>query len=110
MWSEVALSSIGDAVLVTNDKGMVAFMNPVAQTITGWTAEASGKPLPDVFRIVNEQTRLAVENLFTKLIREGAVAGMANHSINEAFKVKPEEPVGQLIHDRGNKQRRVDFP
>ena len=81
MWSEVALSSIGDAVLVTNDEGLVAFMNPVAQSITGWTDEAMGKPLPEVFRIVNERTRLAVENPFTKLMRDGAVAGMANHSI-----------------------------
>ncbi len=81
MWSEVALSSIGDAVLVTNDEGRVAFMNPVAQTITGWTEEALGRQLPEVFRIVNERTRLAVENPFTKLMRDGAVAGMANHSI-----------------------------
>jgi two-component system CheB/CheR fusion protein len=81
MWSEVALSSIGDAVIVTNNEGQVAFMNPVARTITGWNDEALGRALPEVFRIVNELTRLPVENPFTKLIREGAVAGMANHSI-----------------------------
>ena len=81
MWSQVALSSIGDAVIVTNGEGRVAFMNPVAQTITGWNEEALGKALPEVFRIVDELTRQAVENPFTKLMREGAVAGMANHSI-----------------------------
>jgi len=81
MWSEIALSIIGDAVIVTNGEGQVAFMNPIARAITGWNDEALGKALPEVFRIVNEMTRLAVENPFTKLIREGAVAGIANHSI-----------------------------
>ena len=81
MWSEVALFSIGDAVIVTDREGQVTFMNPVAKTITGWNEEALGKALPEVFCIVNELTRIAVENPFDKLIREGPVAGMANRSI-----------------------------
>ncbi|MBN1547689.1 MAG: PAS domain S-box protein [Syntrophaceae bacterium] len=81
MWAEVALFSIGDAVIVTNCEGQVIFMNPVARAITGWHKEALGKPLPEVFNIVDELTRLAGENPFTKLIREGPVAGMANRSV-----------------------------
>ncbi len=51
------LASIGDAVIVTDGAGAVRFMNPVAATLTGWTAAAAGKkPLPDVFRIVDEKT------------------------------------------------------
>jgi PAS domain S-box-containing protein len=80
-WSQIALASIGDAVIVTNGDGHVAFMNPVAQAMTGWNDEALGKELPEVFHLVNEMTRLAVENPFARLTREGAVAGMANHSI-----------------------------
>ena len=59
----VTLVSIGDAVLVTDAEGRVTSLNPVAEALTGWpSAEAAGQPLPSVFRIVNEESRLEVEN------------------------------------------------
>ena len=57
-WLRVTLSSIGDAVITTDPKGCVTFLNPVAQSLTGWTQEeAAGVPLTSVFKIVNEDTR-----------------------------------------------------
>ena len=60
---QVTLASIGDAVISTDAKGRVDFLNPVAEELVGWkSGEASGRTLEDVFRIVNEDTRQPVEN------------------------------------------------
>jgi PAS domain S-box-containing protein len=77
----VTLASIGDAVIVTDDGGRITFLNAVAETLTGWAHDALGKELPEVFRIVNEQTGVAVESPVAKVLRAGAVAGLANHTI-----------------------------
>src|SRR5437879_2262861 len=59
---QLTLSSIGDAVIVTDADGCVTFLNPVAQRLTGWSREdAVGKPLATVFRIHNEQTGQVLE-------------------------------------------------
>ncbi len=76
------LSSIGDSVIATNVSGEVTFMNKVAEHLTGWTlAEASGKPLKDVFHIINEKTRKEVESPLIKVLKFGVVVGLANHTI-----------------------------
>jgi len=81
-WSHTILHSIGDAVIATNSEGTITFMNPVAETLTGWTLrEAQHKPLADVFRIINEQTRETVENPIDKVRRLNRVVGLANHTI-----------------------------
>ena len=81
-WLRVALSSIGDAVITTCTKGRVTFLNPVAQSLTGWTQEeAAGLPLESVFKIVNEETRRTVENPATRALREGVVVGLASHTL-----------------------------
>ncbi len=82
VWLSATLNSIGDAVMATDTKGCVTFMNPVAQSLTGWDQEkAIGKALEHVFNIINEETRKTVENPVTRLIREGRVVGLANHTI-----------------------------
>jgi len=75
------LTSIGDAVVVTDAQGRVTLLNPVAQALTGWSAEALGQPLEAVFRIVNETTRKTVENPVSQVIRLGAIVGLANHTV-----------------------------
>jgi PAS domain S-box-containing protein len=81
-WLEVTLASIGDAVLATDNQGRISFLNKTAESLTGWTeALARGKPLDEVFRIINEQTRNKVENPVTKVLREGVVVGLANHTV-----------------------------
>jgi PAS domain S-box-containing protein len=79
---ETTLRSIGDAVIATDAKGRVALMNPIAEMLTGWTeSEARGKLLGEVFPIVNEQTRKEVESPVEKVLREGTVVGLANHTV-----------------------------
>jgi two-component system cell cycle sensor histidine kinase/response regulator CckA len=78
----VTLKSIGDAVIATDARGMVELLNPVAETLTGWTAaEARGKPLETIFRIVNEDTGQKVEDPVAKVLCEGTVVGLANHTL-----------------------------
>ena len=81
-WPRDTLSSIGDAVITTDMKGCVTFLNPVAQSLTGWTQEAAaGVPLESVFKIVNEETRRVVENAASRALREGVVVGLGNHTL-----------------------------
>ena len=76
------LASIGDAVISTDTEGRVAFMNPVAERLTGWTLqEALHTPAAEVFHIVNEHTRHEVESPVTKVLREGGIVGLANHTL-----------------------------
>ena len=76
------LRSIGDAVIATDEVGRVTLMNPVAENLTGWDlTTAKGRTLDEVFRIVNEQTRVTVESPVTKVLREGGIVGLANHTV-----------------------------
>jgi PAS domain S-box-containing protein len=77
----VTLGSIGDAVIVTDAEGRVTFQNAVAEGLTGWKEDALGRELGEVFRIVNEQTGEAVESPVSKVLREGVIVGLANHTV-----------------------------
>ena len=78
----VTLASIGDAVIATDTEGRVTFMNQVAESLTGWKdAEAGGRPLAEVFHIVNEQTRQQTDNPALRAIKEGIIFGLANHTV-----------------------------
>jgi len=73
---------IGDAVIATNFMGMVAFMNPVAERLTGLSAEeAAGVAISKVFHNVNEKTETEVENPMVMALREDYIAGLANHTV-----------------------------
>jgi PAS domain S-box-containing protein len=75
------LRSIADAVIATDVSGQVTFMNPMAESLTGWRmADARGRKLEDIFLIVSEDHRTVIENPVTKVLREGRVVGMANHT------------------------------
>lgn len=81
-WLTTTLKSIGDAVIATDINGCVIFMNPIAESLTGWTQkEASGKHLKKVFNIINEKTGKQVDDPVTRVLREGIVVGLANHTI-----------------------------
>jgi PAS domain S-box-containing protein len=79
---QTTLTSIGDAVIATDRARRVTFLNGVAADLTGWTqSDAEGRPLRDVLNIVNEETRQPVESPVDKALREGAIVGLANHTV-----------------------------
>lgn len=81
-WLATTLKSIGDAVIATDSEGFVTFMNPVAKILTGWKQEeAAGKPLGKIFNIINEITEEKAENPVTRVLKEGIVVGLANHTV-----------------------------
>jgi PAS domain S-box-containing protein len=98
------LMSVGDGVITTDAEGRVRLLNPVAETLTGWSQEdARGRPLKEVFRIVNEETRKGVEDPVSRVVREGMVVGLANHTLLIARDGK-EHPIadsGAPIRDAG---------
>ena len=78
----VTLASIGDAVIATDLRGRVTYLNGVAEELTGWSRSAAvGEPLDAVFRVIDETTRDPVENLALRAMREGAVLGLSDHSL-----------------------------
>lgn len=80
-WFETTLGSIGDAVVATDAAGNVLLLNRVAEVLTGWSqADAAGVPLDRIFVIYNEDTGAIVENPVTKVLREGRIVGLANHT------------------------------
>jgi len=78
----VTLESIGDAVITTDEKGLVQYLNPVAEELTGWSnADAQARPLQEVFDIYNEKTSKPIENPVKRCLRENTVIGLANHTV-----------------------------
>ena len=76
------LASIGDGVITCDNEGRVQLMNPIAQELTGWTeSEACNRPLTEVFRILNEDTREPLEDPVSKVQRLNRIVGLANHTI-----------------------------
>ena len=79
---KITLNSIGDAVIATNISGEITRMNPTAAKLTGCKAEkAIGKPLNDIFNIVNAKTSQRVKNPVEKVIKTGKITGLANHTM-----------------------------
>jgi PAS domain S-box-containing protein len=80
--AQVTLHSIGDAVISTDAEGYVEYLNPVAEMMTGYRVdEAKGKPLEQVFRIINEDTREPLDDPATRCLKEGKITGLANHTV-----------------------------
>ena len=124
-WVRITLASIGDAVISTDGEGRVKFMNGVAEALTGWSqSDAVGRPLPEVFHIVNEETGERVEDPALRALREGAVVGLANHTLliardgterpidDSAAPIRDDtgSPVGTVLVFRDvSERKRTDF-
>jgi diguanylate cyclase (GGDEF)-like protein/PAS domain S-box-containing protein len=80
--AQVTLQSIGDAVITTDSEGRIDYMNPVAESLTGWeNREAQGQLIGDVLTVVDETTREGSENPVARCLREGQVLGLAEHTV-----------------------------
>ncbi len=78
----VTLNSIGDAVMATDDEGRVTLLNPLAEQLTGWTqAEAAGRPVEEIFRIINQETRQPSTIPVKETLAHGTIQGLANHTL-----------------------------
>ena len=96
------LHSIGDGVLVTDADARVTRLNVVAERLTGWShQEAIGRPIGEVFNIVNEETRTKAPNPVTRALEEGIIVGLANHTalISRDGTERPIADSGAPIHD-----------
>ncbi len=103
----ITLNSIGDGVITTDSIGMVRQMNPIAEQLTGWAEkEALGKSLEEVFPIINEDTRAVVEIPVRRVLREGIVVGLANHTLLIA-KDGTERPIADSGAPIRNKQGEI---
>jgi diguanylate cyclase (GGDEF)-like protein/PAS domain S-box-containing protein len=80
--AQVTLQSIGDAVITTDSEGRIDYMNPVAESLTGWESrEAQLRLIGDVLTVVDESTREASESPVMRCLREGQVLGLAEHTV-----------------------------
>ncbi len=80
--SQTTLTSIGDGVITTDTHGTIEFMNPIAEQLTKWTMEESmGKPVTEIFNIINEETGQPATEIVKRVLRDGVVVGLANHTV-----------------------------
>ena len=78
----ITLLSIGDGVIATDNEGIVVNINPVAELLCGWKkADALGKPLTEIFRIINSETKEIVPDPVKKVLESGKIVGLANHTV-----------------------------
>jgi|GEM_PF-6064160 len=80
--NRVTLASVGDGLVTTDPVGIVSFMNPVAEHLTGWSlTEANGRPLQDIFHLVNAETGDELENPVSRVLAHGQVTGLDDHTL-----------------------------
>jgi PAS domain S-box-containing protein len=78
----VTLNSIGDAVIATDAQARVTLLNPLAEKLTGWSlADATGRPVDEIFHIVNKETRLPAAIPIMETLAHGTIQGLANHAV-----------------------------
>src|SRR3984957_9488033 len=101
----VTLSSIAEGVIATDHQGLISFLNPVAERLTGSTLEeARGKKIYDIFPIFNEATNSPVENPVEKVLTLGMVVGLANHTVlrhREGHLIPIEDSAAPITDDSG---------
>ena len=102
----VTLSSIGDGVIATDANGIVTYLNPVAEQLTGWqNSDAAGKPLETVFRIITEESRQAAENPVARVLERVQAVGLADRTILVArtgLERPIEDTAAPILDDQGH--------
>lgn len=119
-WFKTTLNSIGDGVITTDMDGLVTFLNPVAEALTGWDSSvAIGKGIGEIFHIINESSRQKVVNPVLTVIETGQIVGLANHTLliakdGQEFPIKDSgapivldgDPVGVVLVFQDNTKER----
>jgi len=104
-WLAATLKSIGEGVIATDPQGDITFMNPIAESLTGWPqAEALGRDIATVFNVVNEETHRRVENPVTKALREGEIVELANHMLliaRDGSEIPIDDSAAPIQDDQG---------
>jgi PAS domain S-box-containing protein len=104
-WFRITLTSLGDAVIATDQRGNVSYLNPLAEQLIGIKiSEAIGHPIEEVFPIFNEMTHAPVENPVAKVMELGRIVGLANHTVlrNTNGSLIPIEDSASPIRDRND--------
>jgi PAS domain S-box-containing protein len=104
-WLATTLRSIGDAVIATDERGCVKYLNPVASQLTGWSAEeARTRTLDEILPLLSEDSGHAVENPVARVLREGKIVGLANHTLlvrRDGTSVAIEDSGAPILDERG---------
>jgi PAS domain S-box-containing protein len=104
-WFRVTLSSIGDGVIATDERGHVSFLNPVAERLTGTSlAQAQGMRIGEVFPIFSEATNKPMENPVDRVLAAGQIVGLANHTVlrdREGHMLPIEDSAAPIKDDSG---------
>ena len=104
-WLSTILNSVGDAVIVTDEFGFIKFLNPVAETLTGWMLqELSGRKLSDVLILLDEDTKEPVENPIELVLRDNIVIGRSNHIVlvaRDGREISIDHSSSPLSDDKG---------
>jgi PAS domain S-box-containing protein len=105
-WLFTTLKSIGDAVITTDTKGLITFMNSVAETSTGWKQEdAVRKPLQDVFAVIEEKTKKKTENLATNVLQAESSVELSDNRIllaKDGKKIPIDSSAAPIKDRKGN--------
>jgi PAS domain S-box-containing protein len=103
-WFRVTLGSIGDAVIATDERGTVTFVNPIAEDLIGIRLrDAQGQPIQKVFPIFNEQTRKPVESPVAKVLQHARIMGLANHTVlkrHDGTVIPIEDSAAPIFNDQ----------
>jgi len=105
-WFATTLRSIGDAVIATDKNALITFMNPVAEKLMGWKlGEVLNKKLTEVFNIINMYSRKPTGNPVTRVLLEGVIAGLANHTLliaRDGKEIPIDDSAAPIKDDKGN--------
>ena len=104
-WLRVTLGSIGDAVLATDTRGRITFLNPVAAALTGWSPEAAeGQPIQSVFQVIDQQTSRAEKDIVARVLQEGRAFELTNHTVlitKDGRRVPVEDSAAPIVDNDG---------
>ncbi len=105
-WFEVTLSSVGDAVITTDTQGHVTFLNPIAESMTGWqSTDAFGEPIDEIFRIVNESTQRILSNPIKAVLKSGKNTRLPTHTAlidKNGAQIPIEDSIAPIRDTKGN--------